>query len=47
MATEDDFAAFYRRSQYPESSAPDEGRDVTAGEMTERPRVQWRLGSDT
>jgi hypothetical protein len=34
MATEDDFAAFYRRSQYPESSAPDEGRDVTAGAMT-------------
>lgn len=34
MATEDDFAAFYRRSQYPESSAPGEGRDVTAGAMT-------------
>lgn len=34
MATEDDFAAFYRRSQYPESSAPAEGRDVTAGAMT-------------
>lgn len=34
MATEDDFAAFYRRSQYPESSAPDEGRDVNAGAMT-------------
>lgn len=34
MATEDDFAAFYRRSQYPESSAPEKGRDVDAGAMT-------------
>lgn len=34
MATEDDWAAFYRRSQYPESYAPVEGRDTGAGAMT-------------
>lgn len=34
MATEDDFAAFNRRSQYPELSARGEGRGVDAGAMT-------------
>lgn len=41
MATEDDWAAFYRRSQYPESDAPAEGRDTGAGAMTsERPELR-------
>lgn len=33
-ATEDDFAAFYRRCQYPESAAPGAGRDPAGGAMT-------------
>lgn len=36
LATEDDFAAFYRRSQYPESAAPECGRDVDGDAMTSR-----------
>lgn len=34
MATEDDWAAFYRHSQYPESATPAGGRDTDAGAMS-------------
>lgn len=33
-ATEDDWAAFHRRSQYPEAATPTAGRDTDAGAMT-------------
>ena len=34
MATEEDWAAFYRHSQYPEATTPADGRDTDAGAMT-------------